>query len=315
MSSRSDPARASRHRSRTRPRASTGAALASPRANAFNLREWVYAALGPGFILEFLLYFVALTMAEVVTVLVDTRTGIAAHAVILAFVMAKGSLLAFGAGVTDALPQRSIERRKANLFIALSLVPLIRIVSLALPLDKFPVWTWYGLIGLPLILASIAAARACGYSRAEVGLRVEMRPIWWLATLAVAAFGVVLGFIEYRILEPEPLVALDSVVTVAAASVTILIGTGLTEELIFRGVALRAGIEGFGVPLGLTYCSALFAVLHVGHRSGMDVVFVFLVAILFSLITLRSRSLLGVTLAHGITNICLFIVFPHIFAK
>ena len=66
-----------------------------------------------------------------------------------------------------------------------------------------------------------------------------------------------------------------------------------------------------GVP-GLVYVSALFAVLHIGHLSVADVMFVFLVGLVFASLVRRTGSLFGVTLAHGATNIGLFLVFPFL---
>ena len=61
---------------------------------------------------------------------------------------------------------------------------------------------------------------------------------------------------------------------------------------------------------GLLYVALLFAVLHIGYRSVLDVVFVFGVALLFGWVAEATWSLLGVTLAHGVTNIVLFLIMP-----
>ena len=44
----------------------------------------------------------------------------------------------------------------------------------------------------------------------------------------------------------------------------------------------------------------------------LDVLFVFAVGILFGEIVRRGGSILGVTLAHGITNVTLFLVMPYV---
>ncbi len=59
--------------------------------------------------------------------------------------------------------------------------------------------------------------------------------------------------------------------------------------------------------------SLLFAVLHIGFLSLIDVVFVFAVALFFGWVVKKTGSLLGVTLAHGITNILLYLVVPFLF--
>jgi hypothetical protein len=56
----------------------------------------------------------------------------------------------------------------------------------------------------------------------------------------------------------------------------------------------------------------VFAVLHLGYKSALDMLFVFGVAIGFGLLTLYTGSILGSTLAHGLTNIALFLIFPFL---
>lgn len=92
-------------------------------------------------------------------------------------------------------------------------------------------------------------------------------------------------------------------------AVILLVSTGLLEEVIFRGVLQNAAMRALGVP-GLVDVSALFAVLHIGHLSVTDVLFVFLVGLVFAALVRRTGSLLGVTLAHGATSIGRFLVFP-----
>ena len=69
---------------------------------------------------------------------------------------------------------------------------------------------------------------------------------------------------------------------------TLLIGTGLTEELIFRGVLLVAGSELFGSMTGIIYSAATFSLLHIGHRSALNVGYVFVVGVVFGMM---ARSL------------------------
>ena len=84
------------------------------------------------------------------------------------------------------------------------------------------------------------------------------------------------------------------------------------EEFIFRGVLQRSAWERLGWG-GIIYVSVLFAILHVGFLSWVDVIFVFGVAMLFAWIVKRTGSLLGVTLAHALTNVTLYLIAPFIF--
>ena len=95
------------------------------------------------------------------------------------------------------------------------------------------------------------------------------------------------------------------------ASVILMVSTGFAEELIFRGVIQRASIQALG-RFGLLYVAILFAVLHIGYGSIPDLILVFTVALLFGWVAEATWSLLGVTLAHGLTNIVLFLVMPFL---
>ena len=60
----------------------------------------------------------------------------------------------------------------------------------------------------------------------------------------------------------------------------------------------------------MVYVSTLFAIMHMGVHSWLDVAFVFGVAMFFAGVVKRTGSLFGVSLAHGITNVILFLVIP-----
>ena len=68
----------------------------------------------------------------------------------------------------------------------------------------------------------------------------------------------------------------------------------------------------WGEYSAFVYVSILFAVLHIGYNSLADILFVFIVGFAFGLIVLRTGSLLGVTIAHGLTNTVLFLVVPFL---
>jgi len=129
--------------------------------------------------------------------------------------------------------------------------------------------------------------------------------------LLVALTGITFGVAEYYILRPEPLIANPTWGSILVASVILMVCTGFAEELIFRGVIQRASVQALG-RFGLLYVAVLFAVLHIGYRSIPDMILVFTVALLFGWVAEATWSLLGVTLAHGLTNIVLFLIMPFL---
>ncbi len=246
---------------------------------------------------EAIIYLLAITAAEAVTVFVQPVWGIVCHAIVLVAVVTHSAL----AG----------DYRYRHLVLSLALVPLVRIISLGMPLVNIPQILWYPIIYAPLLVAAIAVVRILGLRAREVGFSFSFSS--FPVQLAVGLSGLLFGVIEYFILAPEPMIIELTWQEVWLPALIFLMCTGFVEEFIFRGVLQRAATEVFGGWWGIIYVSLLFAVLHVGFLSLIDVVFVFAVALFFGWVVKRTGSLFGVTLAHGITNILLYLVVPFFF--
>ena len=118
------------------------------------------------------------------------------------------------------------------------------------------------------------------------------------------------GYGEYEILKPSPLVEWSQWRDILVPSITLLIGTGFVEELIFRGIIQHSAVDVLGKS-GVVYVSIVFAVLHIGYNSAIDIIFVFITGLVFGWLVLKTKSILGVTLAHGLANIVLWLLLPH----
>jgi membrane protease YdiL (CAAX protease family) len=245
-------------------------------------------------------YLAAITFAELLVALVSPSWGFVAHGAILMM------LLVHGAG--------SPELAERRLLLSLSIAPIIRISSLALPLTPFDRQWWYALVSLPILVSAVVLIRLLGLSRDQLALRL---PPWrhWPVTLLVAVSGIPLGFLEYRILRPDALAGALTFESLVLPVVIFVVAIGFTEELLFRGILQATATAAFGVPRGIIYASLLFGVLHIGYWSPVDVVFVFGVALYFAAVVRWTGTLLGVTLAHGLTNVMLFVVLPLILPR
>jgi membrane protease YdiL (CAAX protease family)/LysM repeat protein len=246
-----------------------------------------------------LVYLGLIMLAEAITNLSVLQAGLALHGVLLYLLLAHGSLVS-----------KQVMRR---FLFTLALVPLIRLLSLSMPLVKFPLLYWYMVVGAPLFLAAFVAARVCGLQRGMVGLNARQ-----LLNTSQSAFqglvglsGLILGYLEYHILTPDPLASALRLDLIWIPALILLIFTGFLEELIFRGLMQYSALRVMGLH-GLYYVAAVFTVLHIGYRSIPDLIFVFAVAVYFGWVVQRSGSLLGVTVAHGLTNISLFLIFPFL---
>ncbi|HNP73917.1 MAG TPA: CPBP family glutamic-type intramembrane protease [Kouleothrix sp.] len=238
-------------------------------------------------------YLLLITIAELCTSLVNPQLGLLLHALLLV------GLTFYGAtGQLD-------ENRK--LALALTLAPLIRLLSLSLPLTRFPQIAWYPIVALPLFLAAWIVIRLLGISRQTLGLRAGNLPL----QLMIIGGGLGLGAIEFAILRPAPLVASLAPGALWLPALSLIVCTGFSEELIFRGLLQPVATPALG-RWALMYVALLFAVLHIGYLSLSDVLFVFVVGLLFGYIVRWGGSILGVSLAHGLTNITLFLILPYL---
>jgi membrane protease YdiL (CAAX protease family) len=234
-----------------------------------------------------------LTTAEYMVAFVDPLWGLALHSGLLLAFMVRA---VFSTGIAY------------DLFVALSVLPLIRLLAIAMPYWLTDQSGHFALVNLPLIVATLVAASVLGYRRSELGLRLGRLP--WQSLVALS--GPLIGFLERLIIQPA---ALAPELTLTAAwwpALSLLLFTGLSEELLFRGLLQTAAVRWMGARWGILYVSLMFGALHIGWQSGLDVVFVALVGVFFGWVVHRTGSIVGVTLAHGFANIALFIVLPNL---
>lgn len=266
-------------------------------------------------------YLVGIAAAEIIVGYWSIRGGMVLHIILLFAVLVQASISYYRAepqeneqGVAGVANSREAGAFLGyRFYIGLTLAPMIRILSLAIPLRGVNMQYWYLITGIPLLAATLTAIKLAGYSRRDICLcpgeyRAPLRNMG--LHMAVALIGIPLGFMEYLILRPDPLIPQLTAQGLITMGLILIIFTGFSEELLFRGVLKKAADDLMGEERSLIYVSLMFAVMHITHISMQDVVFVFGVAVLFTLLVRRTGSLYGVSLAHGLTNINLFIIAP-----
>jgi len=238
-------------------------------------------------------YFCAIAAAEVLAALVEPLAGFILHFVIL-------FLLVMQSSINDQKESRA-------LFLALGLVPLIRITSLAIPVAEFSRIYWYLIISIPVLVGTLAVTRTLGFRPGEIGLNVHR---WWWQ-IGIAVLGIGFGAAEYFILKPEALILELSWQDMLVPALILLLATGLVEELAFRGV-LQHAVQG-AAKWGWIYVALLYAVLQTGHLSALHCLMTLAIALFYGWVVKRTNSISGVSLSHGLLNVGLYLVFPFIF--
>jgi hypothetical protein len=237
-------------------------------------------------------YLFLAMIAELVIAFVDLHIGQILYALLL------GALFVY--------VYLASQNNSRKLALALVLGPMIRILSVSLPLSEVPLIWWYPSIGMPLLIAAGLIVHHLGMLPHELGFRRSNLLIEGMIGLS----GLALGAYGYTLLQPAPLAAQFSLEAIIVPALILVIFTGFAEEFIFRGLLQTLARQLLGFK-GLVFVALLFAVLHIGYRSLP----IFLAVLSFGLVAgcavLYTQSILGVTIAHSLTNIMLFFVMPY----
>jgi len=239
-----------------------------------------------------IIYLLALITAESTILFHNISFGLSLEAVILFALLIHSSLT-----------------KSTNLSILLRsmmALPIIRIIGLSIPLLQIPTLYWFPIIAIPLFATSYTIIKSQGLNRRNVGLIWGNLPL----QLLIASTGVLLGCIEYTILQPKPLIATLNLETLLISSIILIISTGFAEELLFRGILQKNSQNVLGPLYGLLYTALLFTALHIGWNSIPDLIFVFAVGLFYGIVFYKTKSIIGTTLSHGISNTFLFLIVP-----
>lgn len=240
-------------------------------------------------------YLAAIAAAELVAALVHPVWGFVAQIAILF------SLLVHATLVSSPHHHRFL--------LSLALAPLTHIAATGLPLGFFPRQWWYLLTNLPLCAAALILIRVLPLTRQGIGWQLPASRSWpALGMLCLS--GIALGVIGYQLRPVEPLVDSLSLSSIAVPATLVLLSTGVVEELLFRGILQATTTAAFGLPVGILYVSALYGILTIHHLSEANLLFVTGVALYFAEMVRRTRTLLGVALAHGLLNVTLLVILP-----
>ena len=205
------------------------------------------------------------------------------------------------------------ERNSSYLFMTIALAPLIRIISLYAPLSEFYFMQWFPILSIPIFFAAFLLILFQHLDERDIGLVLKARQI--PLQLAICLTGIPFGYIEYFILEPNPLIFELSFRSLFAPIMIMLVCTGFAEELVFRGIIQHNAIRYFNPGLGIFFTTVLFAVMHVGNWSVLDVVFVFFIGYFYGYCMRFTGSIIGTSISHGLTNVVLFLLMPLIWAQ
>jgi membrane protease YdiL (CAAX protease family) len=251
-----------------------------------------------------LLYLLLIAAAELVTSYAVGHGAVFAKFGIVFEAFVLFTLLIHSALILRADPEFS------QLLMVLILAPLIRILSISMPVAQFSYMAWFTIISIPVYITIFTCMYLQQLSLRDIGLvlpAVKHLPLEFVTIL----LAVPLGIMEYLILKPRVLVE-PHLATLLVPGLILVVCTGLLEELAFRGLIQYHAVRTMGFA-GIVLISALFGLLHLGNLSILDVLLTAGIAIVYSLVVRRTGSLYGVSISHGFINIILFLIAPSYF--
>jgi membrane protease YdiL (CAAX protease family) len=189
----------------------------------------------------------------------------------------------------------------------LMLLPLFRLSNLAMPVFFHLTIYSFPLIYAPMFLPIYLIIKEKSLSREEMGL--TLRGIHYYVPLGIAV-GMVLGWGEYSVLHPQILTPDEGIEGFLELSVIMIFFVGLVEEFVFRSALQTVASEKLGKAQGLLVASLLFGFMHGGYHLTSEIIFTFSAGLVFGILFLKTSSLPLIAVAHGVTNISLFLIVP-----
>lgn len=195
------------------------------------------------------------------------------------------------------------------LYLALTLIPIIRVISISIPLAGIPTIIGFMVVSVPLFIAGVMVARMIGLTITELGFTFDKL----YKQLLISLLGLPLGFINFLIIKP---VCMNITVTSKEILIWVVVSTiciGLLEEFIFRGILFNVALKVIGSKDAIYFISLLYAALNISGKSFLNVIYPFLISILFCRLFVMEKSILGLSLAHGLINIVVYVISPLAF--
>lgn len=234
-----------------------------------------------------IVYLILIVFAETWIVFVGLVPGFVVYAVLVVVLLSHYAV--------------SDQTARHRLLAVLALVPLLRMLSLILPIPQLPVVYWNGLVGVVLLMVLGFAIRLLRFSREGLGFTLH-RPRF---QLLVGSAGIPLGFLAY--LYSKSWANNGSYHSITFALLAIF--AGIIEEFIFRGLLQNVSWEVFG-GASTVYTSILYATVYMGTLSAGYVAVVGFSGLLASWSTQRTHSLFGAILLRTFFLGGLLLVWP-----
>jgi uncharacterized protein len=194
-----------------------------------------------------------------------------------------------------------------RIYPVLMLLPLFRLLNVAMPVFFQLTLYSYSLVYAPMFIPIYFIMKDGLLSHSEAG--ITFKGFWFFLPLAVAV-GFALGWGENSVLHSGMLVPDVSIRSILILTLTMIIFVGIVEEFIFRSALQTVMEDRLGANTGLVLSSIIFGFMHSGYHLPLELLYVSFAGMVFGLLFWMTRSLPVISVAHGVTNVSLFLVAP-----
>lgn len=242
--------------------------------------------------------------------LARTRSSIAMAGAYAAAIVAAEAVAAFVAPVPaatiDAVVLTALlghyVASGTKVYAALALVPLLRLTSIAVAVER-PL-AFYVVSGIPVLLAVVLAADALdlpGVLRLD---QIRLRSQWHVALGALA-----LGALATPLLGVAPVTSDRALPALLGAALIVFAFAGVLEELVFRGILQGAATPLLG-PWAVPAANAVFAATYLGSASAAYAILMTAFGLACGWWVHRTGSLVGAAVGHGLLAAGLLVIWP-----
>ena len=196
-------------------------------------------------------------------------------------------------------------------FQALMLLSLLRLVNISMPVFFETTLYVFIFIYAPLIIPIYIVLTAQNFQFSfRISDEIKKDRVKYSFIAVIVALAIAQG--EYSIIEAGYLIPDLSFMSLLQLSIVMIIFVGLIEEIIFRYILQTRLEQTLGIWPALLIASALFGVMHSGYGTIYEVLMTTIAGLAIGYIYIRTRSLYLITMIHGLTNVFLFGIIPHI---
>jgi membrane protease YdiL (CAAX protease family) len=196
-----------------------------------------------------------------------------------------------------------------RLLPAVALLPLMRLLSLTMPVPALPSVAWIALAGAPLLLAVAATARLVVLNVRDMGLGKPPRDVFSVAlVIGSIPVGLLLGQMS-----PS---AIASPVGAESGLVALLVVScgAIPEELIFRGILQPLMVRRIG-GVAIAVVAAVHAATYLGTGSAQVVAVMALAGFAYGSEVARTGSLWAPVVGHSFLAVSATLVAPLLAAQ